>query len=94
MELSNGVKNTQDSIRCDAEPRGPRPFTLLARNSNGKNFLGISTNNRVSIYRRMMSLDPTMWNNILHQGALGMKWPTILAITGLITVTVSLYCYK
>ena len=70
----------------------------MTQNNNGENTVGLTTNDRITSYNRMMMMDRSSRKFLRKSTTGGVGWPIILAlvllVTSLLTIGVTVYCYK
>ena len=80
------IESRIDDSTTTRRDRGIRQFSLLADNSSGTTTLGVSANDRVTRFNRMMSSDRPPSRATSHRSGLSNTgWPVLLAIA--VTVT-------
>ena len=94
--IASGVveSRTDDDLET-RERRGLQAFSLMARDSDGKETLGVAV---TTSYSELMRRDRSSRRNPLHHSVDGIGWPSLLAmavsVACLLIVFVAVYCYK
>ena len=98
-KIASGVVESQTDDDLETrERRGLQAFSLMARDSDGKETLGVATNDHITSYSELMRRDRSSRRNPLHHSVDGIGWPSLLAMAVsaacLVIVFVAVYCYN
>ena len=85
--IALGVVESRTHDDLDTRRRqGLQDFSIMARNSDGEETIGVSVNDRITKYNTMMTADGSP------------RWPLILAlvisVVSLASIGITIYCFK
>ena len=97
--IALGVVESQTHDDLDTRRRwGLQDFSIMVRNSDGEETIGVSVNDRITKYNTMMMADGSPRQFLRHSSTGGVGWPLILAmvilVVGIFSIGITIYCFK